>query len=253
MNRQMVEEFLQTVRNEPELRAEVRRELLTEELLEVPKTVARLATGVESLQKHAEATNRRLDRIEKEVKDGFAEVRSDVSDVSDIRQQAETDRSLLVSIGTAVGALSGLAVESVLQGRVMETLDRRTGMVDPVALVSMQLPNRVDEEFKGVVNRAAESAPPVITTGDSDRLLSTDLIIRGRHGETGSITYLAVEASHTVQTDDVRKVAHSRRALGILYPNAEVIGAVFGVNVPDDVKRTARAAGLTIYEIQLPT
>ena len=239
MNRQMVEEFLQTVRNEPGLRAEVRRELLTEELLEVPKTVASLATGVESLQKHAEATNRRLDRIE--------------SDVSDIRQQAETDRSLLVSIGTAVGALSGLAVESVLQGRVMETLDRRTGMVDPVVLVSMQLPNRVDEEFKGVVNRAAESDPPVITTGDSDRLLSTDLIIRGRHGETGSITYLAVEASHTVQADDVRKVAHSRRALGILYPNAEVIGAVFGVNVPDDVKRTARAAGLTIYEIQLPT
>lgn len=239
MNRQMVEEFLQTVRNEPELRAEVRRELLTEELLEVPKTVARLATGVESLQKHAEATNRRLDRIE--------------SDVSDIRQQAETDRSLLVSIGTAVGALSGLAVESVLQGRVMETLDRRTGMVDPVALVSMQLPNRVDEEFKGVVNRAAESDPPVITTGDSDRLLSTDLIIRGRHGETGFITYLAVEASHTVQADDVRKVAHSRRTLGILYPNAEVVGAVFGVNVPDDVKRTARVAGLTIYEIQLPT
>ena len=89
---------------------------------------------------------------------------------------------------------------------------------------------------------------------DEGRILDTDLVIRGRHSETGDSMYVAVEASHTVEADDIGKVVHTRAALErIMGPDVTVIGAVFGVNIEPNEKRLARAASLRIYEIQLPT
>ena len=138
--RRNVEDFLDAIRQEPALRAEVRRDLLTQELMETPETVAKLVNSVESLGKHAEATNRRLDRIESDI----SEMKDDVKDVKGNLTEAQGDvksnHALLVSIGTAVGSLSGVAVESVLQGRVMQTLESRLNMVEPVVLVSINYP-----------------------------------------------------------------------------------------------------------------
>ena len=136
----------------------------------------------------------------------------------------------------------------------MQTLESRLNIVEPVVLVSMQLPNRPGDDFRRLVNEATKRDLNPISGADEGRILDTDLIIRGRHSETGDSMYFAAEASHTVEADDIGKVVHTRTALeGMIGPDATVIGAVFGVNIEPDEKRLARASSLIIYEIQLPT
>ena len=59
-----LDDFIQVLRENPEFRATVRRELLTEELLSVPTRLTTLEQGITALLKHAEVTNRRLDQVD---------------------------------------------------------------------------------------------------------------------------------------------------------------------------------------------
>ena len=59
------DDFIQVLREDPEFRATVRRELLSEELLAVPTRLTTLEQGVAALLEHAEVTGRRLDQVDK--------------------------------------------------------------------------------------------------------------------------------------------------------------------------------------------
>ena len=132
-------------------------------------------------------------------------------------------------------------------------IGNRLGMDEPVVLVSMQLPNRVDIRFKALVDEAASGDGPAISRSDQTRILETDLIVQGRKDDTQVEAYLAVEASYTIQVTDITRVTDTRTALGKLFPEAEVTGAVFEVVVSDDDKRLARRDRIRVFETQLPT
>ena len=174
-------------------------------------------------------------------------------DVEGVHGNIEVLRGDMVGLGTDLGHLKGLGVESVLQGRVMQTIGSRMNIDEPVVLVSMQLPNRVDVGFKALVEEAAGGDSPVISRGDQTRILETDLIIQGVKDDAHVEAYLAVEASYTIQVNDITRVMDTRSALRKLFSEAEVIGAVFGVVISDDDKRLARRSGIRVYETQLPT
>ena len=171
---------------------------------------------------------------------------------AEIAENRAVIETRLVSMGTNVGALSGIAVESALQSKVLQTLERRLKMVDPVILVSMQLPGRTDDDFKHMVDQATTRDHHPINPGDKTRILETDLIIEGRHSDTMDTTYLVVEASHTIQAKDISQVIHTRTALQTMMgTDVTVTGAVFGINIGPDDKRLARASDLVIYEVPL--
>ena len=98
------ENFIQVLRENPEFRATVRRELLTEELLAVPTRLTILEQGIAALLKHADVTNRRLDQIDvrlnqvdkrldgvegdiKEMKGDVKEVRRDINGLGDAHRR----------------------------------------------------------------------------------------------------------------------------------------------------------------------
>ncbi len=171
---------------------------------------------------------------------------------AEIAENRAVIETRLVSMGTNVGALSGIAVESALQSKVLQTLERRLKMVEPVILVSMQLPGRTDDDFKHMVDQATTRDRHPINPGDKTRILETDLIIEGRHSDTMGTTYLVVEASHTIQAKDISQVIHTRTALQTMMgTDVTVTGAVFGINIGPDDKRLARASALVIYEVPL--
>ena len=171
---------------------------------------------------------------------------------AEIAENRAVIETRLVSMGTNVGALSGIAVESALQSKVLQTLERRLKMVDPVILVSMQLPGRTDDDFKHMVDQATTRDHHPINPGDKTRILETDLIIEGRHSDTMDTTYVVVAASHTSQAKDSSQVIHTRTALQTrMGTDVTVTGAVFGINIGPDDKRLARASDLVIYEVPL--
>ena len=175
------------------------------------------------------------------------------SDVAGVRGDVEGVRGDVVGLGTDLGHLKGLGVESVLQGRVMQTIKSRMNIDEPVVLVSMQLPSRVDVGFRVLVEEAAGGDSPAISRSDQVRILETDLIVQGMRDDARAEAYLAVEASYTIQVNDITRVMDTRTALIKLFPEAEVTGAVFGVVISDDDKRLARRNGVRVYETQLPT
>ena len=223
------EDFLNALREHPEFLEAARREILTQELLDLP---TRFASFTEQADQRFDNVDQRLDDLD----EGFGDV-----------------KGLLVGISTGVGNLSGLAVESVLQGRVLETAESRLNMAEPVVLVSMQLPNRVDVEFSRLVGAASSGESPSIQADAGERILDTDLIVKGMNIISGAPMYLAVEASYTMQDKDVTRADDTVKALRRMYPDALVIGAVFGVNISNETKRQARSRSLRIYEISLPT
>ncbi len=66
--------FLDTLRQDAEFRAEVRRELLTEELLALPQSVALLVASINGLIDHQAEMQRELAAMQREL----AEMRGDV-------------------------------------------------------------------------------------------------------------------------------------------------------------------------------
>ena len=198
-------------------------------------------------------------REEAEARREEAEIRRDEAiarmgdAIATLADSVEGLRGDFVSLGTDLGQLKGLGVESVLQGRVLQMIGNRLGMDEPVVLVSMQLPSRVDVGFKALVDEAASGDGPAISRSDQTRIVETDLIVQGRKDDTQVEAYLAVEASYTIEVKDITRVIDTRTALIKLFPEAEVTGAVFGVVVSDDNKRLARRNRIRVYETQLPT
>ena len=88
-SRQDVQEIIEIIRQDDALREEVRRLILTEELLKLPTRFTALEDDVRA------------------VKD----------DVSTLKEDVKSNRALLVSIGTAVGALIGAAGQSDADSR----------------------------------------------------------------------------------------------------------------------------------------
>ena len=262
MNRQIntVSDILEVLRDNPEALTELRLVMFpgdsgaTEEKVDEVLQLVRRQEEAGVRREEAEAR-----REEAEARREEAEIRRDAAianmgdAISALVESIEGLRGNMVSLGTDLGQLKGLGVESVLQGRVLQMIGNRLNMDEPVVLVSMQLPNRVNADFKALVAEAVSSDSPVISRSDQTRILQTDLIIQGRQGDTQTEGYLAVEASYTIDAKEVTRVIDTRTALEKLFPEAEVTGAVFGVVISDDDKRLARRNQVRVYETQLPT
>ncbi len=92
MNAEERERFLATLREDADFRADVRRELLTEELLNLPQTVAVLVdTAAQQRQDFvamAQSVTNYMERTISAVQEGFAVVRTELGDV---RTQLHTE------------------------------------------------------------------------------------------------------------------------------------------------------------------
>ena len=92
MNAEQRERFLATLREDADFRADVRRELLTEELLNLPQTVAVLVdTAAQQRQDFvamAQSVTNYMERTISAVQEGFGVVRTELGDV---RTQLHTE------------------------------------------------------------------------------------------------------------------------------------------------------------------
>ena len=217
-----IEDIIRAMRERPEVRDAIRREILTEELLSLPDRLDRLTHRVEDL-------TARLETLTQSVADLTAQVAEVVSIQND-----HSDK-----IGMLIGDRLERRVATILPPTLSERLGlRRT----QIAYHPTLLPSS-DSGFAARVESAADRG--VITDEQETRLKVTDLIIRARRKSDGSQVWIAAEASGTIDKSDVGRAAESAAALRAVF-GEDASAVVVGNRIRHEDQARAEAQGVTV-------
>ena len=266
----MVEELIKEIRENPETREEVRRLILTDELLALPPVVEEIAktqSQIATLLARMDARQDRMDARQDRMESSIEGIRSDVgntvgrwgntartlgkysSDVGEIRSDVGKLQSDVGEIRSDMKVVKGASLESYLH---VQMSSRAANLFDlrRISIVRGPLVADPTHDFENSVAKALNEG--VIAQTQSDRIFNTDLIVRGQDRKSRVTTYVAVEAAFTVGPDDIRKVEASSLALKAVFPEGNVRGAVYGVNISDSVKQMAESIGYDVVPGEMP-
>ena len=270
----MVSDVIREIRENLEVREEVRRLILTDELLSVPAILARVEERLGQVEEHlgriAERqgwTEERQDRMEArqsrmEARQSRMEARQDRMEgvqaqmADTLARVAETQAqmgAILERIEIDLAGIKGSVVEGRAQRRMVELASARLGLHSAEVIVGPMLPTGASQQFLNACRRAEASAEQL------ERLRNTDIIIRGRKGTDGASTpvYLAVEVAYSLDDRDIYRVGESMTILRGLIPrssepDAEVMGVVYGVRISDGLRSAAEDRRLNVFDEELP-
>ncbi len=220
----LVARIIAELQANPEAQRLLLRALLTEEFLGMPV---------------------RLERIERDI----AELKTDVAelktDVAELKTDMVEVKANIGTLTTDVGSLKGFALESLLHRRIRPLIGQRLGIrrprimqsasQEPLADLITPMESRADDGF--------------ITTEQANRVDATDVIVRGQRRETLQYVWVAVEASHKVRADDIRRARETADILATVF-DEESFAVVAGHSIdPPDLER-ADAAGVIYLEVE---
>ena len=77
--------------------------------------------------------------------------------------------------------------------------------------------------------------------------MDTDLIASARRDGSTQQVYVAREAASRLDRDDVKRVGETGEALARVFPDAEVLTAVYGSEVSEEDRRHAHADGVEVF------
>jgi prefoldin subunit 5 len=262
-------DLMRLLEQHPEWRAELRRQLLTEELLSLPAVVRELTQNVRALEEALRILTQRVDRLAEQMAhltqrvDQLAEQMAHLTQRVDrlAEAQARTEEALQI-LTQRVDRLAEA------QARTEEALQILTQRVDRLADVGGQLRGSDIErryrerahayfddlladihvsspqELADALNRAL--AAGVLSRQERKDLLDADIIVRGRRWEDQADAYLAVEVSAVVDEGDVERAI--RRA-GLLnrVTATPTVPVVAGQAITPEAEQLAR--GLAAWRV----
>ncbi len=208
------EDLIRILRQDPEILDQVRRAILTDELLELPVKFAEMAEAqarmAEAQARMAEAQTRMA-----ETQAGILQTQAQMIE----RQQRMEDR-----IGYLVGAELERKVFRILPTRLNQIYGlRRTRIVLRQGDFTPDTQKFLDD-----IDEALESS--LITEQQRDRLVLTDLVVRASKREGQSEIYFAVEASGAIAHRDIDRAVAASEALHALY-EVETIPVAAGYRI----------------------
>ena len=186
-----INEIIRAMRRNPDLRDELRREILTEELLAMPQRLSDLVTVVN-------AQGPQLEDL-----------------VTVVKRQGRDIEVLKNDMGYVKGRL----VETSLQGWIIPFLSSRLNL-RRATVVRGPVRDGIAHEFEDAIEDAGDRGE--IEANQRERIYSTDVIVRARRRETGEIVYVPVEASFTIDYSDVDRAANTAIALRQVFPEVDV-------------------------------
>jgi len=206
------ENLIQLLDENPELVEELRSLLLTRELLELPQKLAEFA---ESVDRQFEAINKQFEAI---------------------------DRRFGV-LETDVGLLKGKSLEYELPGRARSRVEHRFKIrrTRAVRASTQQLPAH---DFEDAVYNAENAG--ILSESQRQRILDTDMIVRGRSLDSGKDAYVALESSFTIDDSDIVRANRTAAALRKVFPNAVVWAAVYCAEISDENTQRAQDDGVEV-------
>ncbi len=188
-----VRDLLRVLRENPEWKEEVRRELLGEELLSLPALIRQNSEAIDRLAAQMTRSEERLKGVEDRLEAVEAETKRTRVDVNDIRGMVYEDSYRTRASG--------------IFGRMLH----RIRVVEP-------------RELEAFENAAVNGD---ITLEESLAVRRLDLIVEGTEGrgDDRHTVLLAVEVSLSLDDDDVRRAAHRAEILRRLGYDARPVAA----------------------------
>ncbi len=253
-----INDIIRAIRENPEARDELRRVLLTDELLAMPQRLSDLVTVVDAqgqrlsdLVTVVDAQGQRLSDLVTVV-DAQGQRLSDLVTVVDAQGQRLSD---LVTVMTLqgrdikvlkddMGNVKGMVIEATLQGRIIPFLSSRLNLRRATVVRGPAL-SRIAHEFEDAIEDASDRGE--VTADQRERIYGTDVIVRARRRETGETVYVPVEASFTIDRSDVDRAANTAIALRQVFSDTDVIPAVYGEVITQGGATLAKGSGVSVF------
>lgn len=204
----------------PEWRAELRRLILTEELLALPQLIRELVDA----QQH---TEQRLERLEVTVQ-ALAEAQRQTEHT--MAQLADSHLHVERRVGhieTEVGELKGMTLEIRYRDRAFAYFARVVRRAHALS----------GDELLALLETAVDQG--MLSEEGADDVLLADVVVRGRRRDDRSEAYLVVEVSWGVGTGDVERAV--RRASLLAQTGVQTLPVVAGERITDEAAELARA------------
>ena len=209
-----IERFIEAMEADEHLRARVERAILSDRMYELPDRLAELAAAVdrltETLNRFIEETNRRLGTLESDV----ATLKSDV------------------------GTLKGSDYERMCREYAPAILGRVSGGMRNLRIVRR-------EELADTLDDAVDSGR--ITQKERDGVLQADIVLRAKSKDTGEDTYLVVEASVSLASNDLSRAKDRAASLGAAL-SMRSLPVVVTANPSPDAQLDTTGAEVVIYQ-----
>ena len=246
------QDIIDAVRDNPNLRDELRLHLLGEELLTLP---AQFAEFVRVTQEHNEAVNRRLERLEEgqvrleerqtRLEEGQARLEEGQARLEQEQTSLRKDLNALTAevrtIGGHVSRLTGNDYERQASRIAIRRARTHLGVTE--ARIVGRAAGAEPDSIAHIANIAALGG--LITEEDADELERADLVLQG--AKDGRQVYVVAEISVTVQADDTQW-ALERAAILQQASDTETLAVAIGQTIAEDATRNA-PAGVTLIVI----
>src|SRR5262245_105586 len=188
-------EVIRFLEEHPEWQAELRRVLLTKDLLALPEQMTQLTSTVRELAATEARTEQQLSTLV------AAQVRTE-QQIGTLTEHVMTLTKTTQGLQSDMGRVKGLGLETRL--RLSGSPFFGVLLRKPAVLSRGDVTDLLDEaESQGLLN-------PM----ESHEIQLADLIVRGIRRDDRASVYLVVEVSWTIDTDDVRRAASRANLLG---------------------------------------
>jgi uncharacterized protein YoxC len=240
-------DLIQLLEQHPTWRAELRRWVLTEELLALPQTVGELV----GLQRQTDARIGqlvgRMDELAQHV-DGLAQQTARLTTRMD--ELAQRFDRLVIRVDSLTQRMEQLAETQLRMGSDLEqlkghNLEQRYRKRAPAYF--SRLLRRVhalsNDELVALLDAAVTQGQ--LSRDEADEVLQADVVVRGRRWEDGTEIYLIVEVSWGVGLHDVQRAVERAALLARL--GTPALPVVAGFWVTPEAQEPARA--LRVWQV----
>lgn len=232
-----VNDIIREMRQNPDLRDELRREILTEELLAMPQRLSDLAAVVDAQGKRISDLAAVVDAQGKQISDLAAAVDAQGKQIANLVVVAEHQ-------SRDISDLKGQMIELIIQGRILAFLSSRLNLRRATVVRGPAL-SGVSHQFEDAIEEASDQG--AIEVNQRERVYDTDVIVRARRRESGETVYVPVEASFTIDYSDVDRVVNTAIALRQVFPREDVVPAVYGEVITQGGATLAKGSGVSVF------
>jgi hypothetical protein len=228
-------DIIRALRSHPEWLEELRKLILTEELLELPKKFDELLKRVDRIERDIEELKQDVAILKQDV----AILKQDVAilkqDVAILKQEVAILKQDVAYLKGEFGRFKGKDFERTIRERYYAYFGR---LLRKTKLIPMEdlLPKLDELEESGV-----------ITEEERMSILQVDIVLRGEIKSTKKAVVLAVEVSYSLFEDDLERAEERARILAHVLKE-EVIPCVVTVEVKEDVEKMADEKGILVIK-----
>ena len=211
------QDLLRLLRDDPEFKEEVRRIILTEELLNLAPRLDRI-----------EGTLLHLTNTVGELTNTVGELANTVGELTDM-----------------VGGVKGDTIELKLEKNIVPILNTRLELRRG-SLVKGGAPTAASHEFEDAIYGAYEEGK--VTQRERSRVNDTDAIVRAASRISKRLVYVAVEASYAIDDEDVKRAHRTAEILAKVFTDADVKPVVYGKTIDSLASTAAEDLGVAVYQ-----